>query len=517
MQVKKFEAKTMRDALKMVKEELGPEAIILRVKDNTRRFGLMNQVSVEITAAVAETVLKKKRFVEHRFGERAHKLAEFPARQQKEFINKFIDQKNEEQKANATVNRQPRWSQRLRYVDILDDEHSEESSAARGQNSSVARAPLSKENLVPRASSSPLSAQERIQQAARSAWTAVQNSLDEDGGRKPLAKVDPMKALPSHPTAVEVIEDLRAEVLRLHQVIQGMQKPSSAFSAYPGAIYGLPYELSAMFEKMLKMGFSEQNVGEILRQGKEEISPDHLKKIPLVKAWVAKYLLQRLEVVEDPYQGWMHIFVGPSGEGKTSVLVKMCSQLIIGERKKVAVLTTDTTKVGAVEQLRIYTQILNAPFAIVRDVRDWQDLHHELLNYDVVLVDTPGLRLKSDEEVRLLKDLLPPAAFGARTHYVVSATSKDSEMMAMADRYRVTQFKDVIFTNLDEAVNYGGLYNFQRMFQVPLSAFATGPRIPEDFERASKERFIDLLFRLTSQRGSVEEKAVEKGVASVSR
>ena len=92
MQVKKFEAKTMREALEMVKNQLGPDAIILGAKDNNRAFGLLGKPSIEVTAAIAEPVLQKKRFAESKLNvSQREQLKRSPARVQKQFIEKSVE------------------------------------------------------------------------------------------------------------------------------------------------------------------------------------------------------------------------------------------------------------------------------------------------------------------------------------------------------------------------------------------------------------------------------------------
>jgi flagellar biosynthesis protein FlhF len=90
-------------------------------------------------------------------------------------------------------------------------------------------------------------------------------------------------------------------------------------------------------------------------------------------------------------------------------------------------------------------------------------------------------------------------------------------MLAAGRRYQFTQFRDVIFTNIDEAVHFGNIYNFQKEFKVPLCAFGMGPRIPEDLEPATRERYIDLVFRITGDKSSLSDGNVKEGVICVGR
>ncbi len=81
---------------------------------------------------------------------------------------------------------------------------------------------------------------------------------------------------------------------------------------------------------------------------------------------MARHFLDTTKVTTHPTQGKIHCFVGPAGSGKTSALIKMASQMVVREGKKIALFTTDTFKVGAADQMKIYAQILNVPFSVIR-------------------------------------------------------------------------------------------------------------------------------------------------------
>src|SRR5688500_4254513 len=111
MQVKKFEARTMKEALEMVKAHLGPDAIILSARDNKKSYGLVGEGSVEITAAVSEATLKKKNFAENKLPERTKvNFQKSAARVQKEIIEKIVQKEFDRQK--------PRLATSQRYIDI---------------------------------------------------------------------------------------------------------------------------------------------------------------------------------------------------------------------------------------------------------------------------------------------------------------------------------------------------------------------------------------------------------------
>ncbi|MCB0408170.1 MAG: flagellar biosynthesis protein FlhF, partial [Bdellovibrionales bacterium] len=225
---------------------------------------------------------------------------------------------------------------------------------------------------------------------------------------------------------------------------------------------------------------------------------EQLKKKAYVSAWIARYLLDNTQIAENRTLNKYHVFVGPSGHGKTSSLVKLASHMVICEKKSIAIVTTDTQKVGAAEQLKIYSQILNVPFAIIRRKQDWHILDQKLAKVDCILIDSPGMNLRAISELDFLRDILPPETGGRSIHYVQSALARDEAAYDVANRYKVLGFNDIVFTNIDETTHHGIIFNFQKKFETPLHSFGIGSHIPEDFEPATKERVVDLIFKITN-------------------
>lgn len=479
MQVKKFEARTMKEALEMVKTQLGPEAIILSARDNNKSYGLVGEGSVEITAAVSEETLQKKKFTESRLREQdREKFQRSSARSQKELIEKMVS------KHVAKNQPAPAITQR-RYIDI-EDENSHLAAAAPVPASARAQA-VGPQNV---------SAEERIRKATQRALVA----MGEDFVEKPLRKAAAVfnREAPRAAVESEQMQALRNEITSLKNVITQFQTVPQTFSGgHPGNDYGIPYDLSFMFEKLVKVGVADDIAAEILDLAQNQIPAIKMKNRSLVEGWVARHILETTKISSQQTNGKIHCFVGPAGAGKTSSLIKMASQMVIRENKKIALISTDTYKVGAADQMRIYAQILNVPFSIIRNQNDWNNIMRYISNLDAVLVDFTGLSLKNSDEINLLKNLLPPSSLPATTHLVLPATTKDQDATELGRRYSLLGCKDVIFTGLDESAQHGTIFNFMRNFDMPLHSFGIGSRVPEDFEFATKERVLDLIFKIT--------------------
>ncbi len=555
MRVKKFEAKNMKEALKMVKNELGPDAVILSARDNRKSFGLGGEASVEITAAVSDSTLQKKRFTESRMtmGDR-EKFQAADARTQRSLINRMVENRTRE----AAPRPEKRPITTTSYIDIPDDVEqtprrraamerasgrnirellNEFDQAFQAENPDLERreerreerrdprreekraappAPAAEKMPAPSGPNSER-ALARIRNAAVEAFKAgaLPEGLFDDSPSQPAKPAPEVQrssvqrssgglemVRAAEPQQISVLKD---EIDRLNKVLETFRKvPQTFVSMHPGADYSLPFEVSFMFQKLSESGISAENCVEILQAAVKEIDPVQIKKRPVVDAWVARWLLNNVTIVPQPGQGRLHLFVGGSGSGKTSTLVKMASQLVVKEKRRVAILSTDSFKVGAVDQLKIYCQILNVPFAVIRNRTDWEWVLGQLAGVDHILVDFPGFQLRDLEEIQMFRSLLPPAEAQPITHFCSAATSKDGDVFEMARRYKVCEPQDLIFTCLDQSVQHGLIYNLHRKTGLRLHSFGLGSRIPEDYEAASKERVLDLIFKLTKLRREIK-------------
>lgn len=516
MRVKKFEARSMKDALKMVKAELGPEAVILGARENKNSFGLGGDSSFEVTAAVSEHTLKRKTFVEARLrDDDREKFRSADARSQKAMIEKMVDKRMQQvvQQRTAAMPAplpKPRPVTSMQYVDIQDEPVATTARSASARSNAGGLETVSRNSGSPGSgnrSAPPASADVRgkIRNLAREAWEA---------GRPMAAKPAPagVASAPAQTTSShseKEIESLRAEIHRLQSLVEGFQKVPQTLqvAAHPGAEFGLSFDFSPCFQRLLEAGVESELAAEILMRASQEIDPMNAKKRPIVEAWVAKWFLQNISICERPLASRWHVFAGPAGSGKTSQLVKTAAQLVIRQKKRIAIVSTDTSKVGAVDQLKIYCQILNVPFAVIRDKSEWAWLETQLTGVDHILVDTPGLALRDVEEIQQIRAILPPALAtteSSAVHLCLAASMKESDALEAIRRFRIVGPTDLALTGLDLSVQHGVIATVQLRSGLPLHSFGLGARVPEDFEFATKERVLDLIFKLSTLKRTTE-------------
>ena len=468
MQVKKFEARTMKEALEMVKTQLGPEAIILSARDNQKSFGLVGQGSVEITAAISEENLLKRKYAEAKMTEQKKtQYAQSSAKIQKDFIQKAV------QPRVAAEPQAYRPMTTRRYIDIADPIEQAQTQAQDVFNPNIAG--------------------ERIKEAAQKAWNMMNDKA------LPPAQV---AATQENLTTIESyqIAALKSEIETLKTLLgQFKNVPQNMVSTHPGAHLGLPYEFSFLYEKLKSEGMEDREIFELLDFSKQTIPAHKHKNRALLEGLVAKKMLEQTLISEQQQSPTkFHFFFGPSGAGKTSALVKIASQKVVTENKKVALLTTDIFKVGAADQLRIFAQILNVPFAVVRNAQSWIQLQPHFEGVDYVFVDFPGFSLKKIEEAQNLEALIPKTIKNRINHLVLSSVGKFEDLHDIIQRYKTVRIDDLIMSGIDECVQHGNIYSLMRRNQIPLYGFGIGSRLPEDFEYATRERLLDLIFKITS-------------------
>lgn len=186
-------------------------------------------------------------------------------------------------------------------------------------------------------------------------------------------------------------------------------------------------------------------------------------------------------------------FAGPPGAGKTSALVKLAVQCGVAVQKAVQVLTTDTYRIGAAEELRSYAAILGIGFQVLDSPAALRPALQECCHKDLVLIDTAGL---ARSEMELAEEWA--AALSADpnidTHLVLPASMRAGDMQRVASQYLMFQPEKLLFTRLDETETLGPILSLSIRMQRPISFLSWGQRIPEDLMPADLDGLLDRIF-----------------------
>lgn len=187
------------------------------------------------------------------------------------------------------------------------------------------------------------------------------------------------------------------------------------------------------------------------------------------------------------------IFVGPTGVGKTTTIAKLAAHFAYRDSKRVAIFSLDTYRMGAVEQLRLYGEVMNIPIEICASKEEFLQARISHSDKDLILIDTVGKSHSDHAYSAQLKHMLRGAP-NIETHLVLSVTSREEIMEKSFKQFAPLGLDRVLFTKLDEGIGFGSMLNFTVRNRLPLSYLTTGQRVPEDIEVARQERAISLIF-----------------------
>jgi flagellar biosynthesis protein FlhF len=185
-------------------------------------------------------------------------------------------------------------------------------------------------------------------------------------------------------------------------------------------------------------------------------------------------------------------FVGPTGSGKTTTLAKLAAHCCFTKSKKISIITADTYRIAAIEQIRVFADIVNVGLQVIFSPDEIPAAIAACEGSDVVFVDTAGRSQRNREhmeELRLLTDVLRPD----ETHLVLSATTKDSDLIDMVHNYRNVRVNRLLFTKLDETARLGNIFNVVSELGIPVSYFTVGQSVPDDIELAQAGKFVKKL------------------------
>lgn len=189
----------------------------------------------------------------------------------------------------------------------------------------------------------------------------------------------------------------------------------------------------------------------------------------------------------------VYIFLGPTGVGKTTTLAKIAARLSLIDNKKIGLITADTYRIAAVEQLKTYSEILGIPLEVIYEASELHDAIDKFKDKDYILIDTAGRSHKS-KELKSDYDDLVKYLDDYRIFLVMSMTTSFKDMKSIIDSYNFLKEYRLLFTKLDESSNFGNILNLKVLTGKPLSYFTIGQSVPDDIEVADKERIIQYIF-----------------------
>lgn len=192
-------------------------------------------------------------------------------------------------------------------------------------------------------------------------------------------------------------------------------------------------------------------------------------------------------------------FIGPTGVGKTTTIAKIASKFKVEEGKKVGLITADTYRMAAANQLQTYANILGVPLNVIYSADELLDTvkkqSREYEDLDVILVDTIGFSHKNEEQRQDTKKLIGALNdfYDSEVYLVLSATTKHKDLIDIADSYMEFADFNLIFTKLDETKSLGNIFNMKQYTGAPLSYITVGQNVPDDIEILNTQKLVKQL------------------------
>jgi flagellar biosynthesis protein FlhF len=226
----------------------------------------------------------------------------------------------------------------------------------------------------------------------------------------------------------------------------------------------------------------------------QEVAQELLRRVPRLPHNAAVDALRRTLTARIPIGGALPresrhrqvaVLVGPTGVGKTTTIAKLAAIHALDYGRKVALLSLDTYRIGAIQQLRTYAELMNLPLLTATNTDEVADALEQFAGYDLVLIDTIGRGQRDEEHLQEMRQALLPAK--GIVYLTLSATADSATLLDAAQRFSVFEPDAVILTKLDEAARVGNCINLALRRALPFAYFTTGQRVPEDITLADAQ------------------------------
>jgi len=286
-------------------------------------------------------------------------------------------------------------------------------------------------------------------------------------------------------------EDLKSEFDDLHSLVEDLSRHNQHSS-----VHELPEGLFHLFTDLIEAELSEDLARELIDRVRQGVSSRDLNDPALLKARIMQMIEKEIRVCGpiqvQPSANRVVALVGPTGVGKTTTIAKLAANYRLREKRRVGLITVDTYRIAAVEQLRTYADIIDLPMEVVSTPREMREAVDRLSGLDLVLLDTAGRSPRDDVRIQELKSILAEAQ-ADEIHLVLSSIASSASLQKAAERFSDVGVTALLLTKLDEATGLGNLLPLVRSCEFPLSYLTNGQNVPDDIEPADSNKLTRII------------------------
>ena len=301
-------------------------------------------------------------------------------------------------------------------------------------------------------------------------------------------------------------QELSEQIGSLHSMVE--QLCAGASQASEGQVLGgtVPGALFEAFTSLIEADVNEETARELVDTLQADGLGESLGGFGVADEGIQQRLLELVKsqittagpIQITPGARRLVALVGPTGVGKTTTIAKLAANYRLLEKKRVGLITVDTYRVAAVEQLRTYADIIDLPMEVVATPREMREAVARMEDLDLVLLDTAGRSPRDEVQIQELKSMLGEAQ-ADEVHLVLSSTAAPKSLVETAQRFAKVGATSLLLTKLDEAMSLGHLLTLLRNCPLPVSYLTNGQNVPDDIEVADAGRLAESLLSVASE------------------
>ena len=465
MRIEKYHAEDMQEAFRLIKADLGSDAVVIQTrKVRLGVFGWFKKPVYEVIAAVDEDAVRPPKL--------AAAIAGGASRS-----------------AVRAVAAGTRTSTAAARTSALAAPSTLGPKPARAQAAAYATAPA-KPAFQPLSPAQTNGSGHAVRAAAAAPPAPA---LDSEAG--PANTDAPVKLESSD---VALLREMKSNMSELKTAMSRLSK-----QAQFGNIANFSTALVDVYQRLIDQELAEDLAQDIILKVNSELGSNGVTNIDLVRDYVRRHIQGLIEVTGPPRLvtgATKSIFlVGPTGVGKTTTLAKLAANYSLVEHKRVALVTVDTFRIAAIPQLRTYADIIGVPLEVVYTPADLADVLGRFGDRELVLIDTPGGSPRNTKQLEALKEYLDSVQ-AKDVYLAVSSPTRYRDMLDIYNRFSICQVDGLLFTKIDETDRFGPLVNLLNETRARLTYLTTGQNVPQDIELADSVKMAELL--LSEKAGS---------------